>query len=775
MFVGGNLPLAAQKITLSTNGTTGYRIAAAADPTPAEKTAVAELSKYLQLATGARFSIVTETNNPAGERAIYVGQTKYAAGKGLDFSTLGPEEWVIRTTSDGNLILGGGRPRGTLYAVYEFLETQLGCRWLDETNDVIPSFAALEIPELNRQGKPYFRNRQFFDLLDWYPRSQAFKVRNRGTCYVGAEYGWGFTIGRPHQHHTFYYYSHEWPKDQGNLYSHDKEGKPLIAVSGEGPGQICLTNPEVRKRVLAQLKEHIAQDRKDAAVPGAPPYPTVYDISQNDNTDYCTCPQCRALIEREGSPSGPLLDFINAIAAGIRKEYPDVFIRTFACTYSATPPRNLKAADNVLIHIALLGVEFGNNKGPRDNINELKHSTNQISRDLIGKWGKKASHLALWDYGVIYLAGGPEPEPYINIHRFAPDLAFYKAQHAEDVFIESEYPHCTNFFGLKRYLVYKLMQNPDQPAAPLLTEFMNGYYGKAAPVMEKLLAYMEQRQKENDGPLGRTDLTSRKYLDINYFRTVFSLLDQAEKLTADNVRQAANVRRERVPLLSALLMRWHRLDNPEKYFDGAALLQQYKEVSLAVIDYYFPTPDTQTFRKECLDNREKIIQRFAHNLVPAPLPAKFKNRSAVDLPWACFRTDIGRSKLIDDPEAVGGKAIELGPEVSDRTKNGQTDFGIYNWNENKVVCATILKNADLPQDEKYHLIKIGRADFVNDSQAYFYGGANWEIRCDLYRMFPRGSSYDGYLSVKFQGPDYVSGSHRKNSIRVERLILVPNK
>ena len=37
---------------------------------------------------------------------------------------------MIRTVGD-NLILTGGRPRGTLYAVYEFLERPVGCHWLD--------------------------------------------------------------------------------------------------------------------------------------------------------------------------------------------------------------------------------------------------------------------------------------------------------------------------------------------------------------------------------------------------------------------------------------------------------------------------------------------------------------------------------------------------------------------------------------------------------------------------------------------------------------------
>ncbi len=766
------LRLSADDIALSSNSQTSYRIAVSGEPTPAEITAAGELAKFLKSVTGAEFKTVKESEIPADGKAIYLGQTQYAAKHGVDYGKLGREDWVIRTTPDGNLILSGGRPRGTLYAVYEFLEKSIGCRWLDETNEIIPRVASLSIPEIKAQGHPYFRNRQIFDLLDWYPVSQAFKVRNKGTCYVGAEYGWAFKIGRPHQHHTFFSYSQTWPKDKMELYGLNKDGKRLVAVNGEGPGQICTSNPEVRKRVLAQLKEFIAQDRKDAAVPGAPPYPTIYDISQNDNEDYCRCEKCKVLAEKEGSQSGPILDFINEIAAGIKKDYPDVFIRTFAYTYSAKPPKNIKAADNVLIHIALLGLEFGHNKGPRDTMKILNHPDNKKSLALIEEWGKKASNIAMWDYWILY---PPEPEPYVNIDAIPVNMALYKAMNVKDVFAEFEGVLCSNFFGLKRYLGYKLMQDPDQPSQPIINEFMKGYYGKAAPKMNELLAYMEKRQKEHKGPIGKVDVTMRPYLDIDYFKTTLTLLDEAEKAVADTPKQLANVRRERVPILAGLFMRWHHLGNAEKYFNGKDLLKQYEDISLAAIDHYFPAPDTQTFRQESLTNREKSLKRFRNNIVPIPLPVQFKNRKIVDLPWACFRTDIGHSTLIDDPEAVGGKAIALGKDVKDRTKSGQTDFGIYNWNENKVVCASAIKNTDIPKDEKYHLTKIAKADFVNDSQAYFYGGANWEMRCDLYRMFAPGSSYDLYVSVKFQGPDYVPGSTKDNSIMVERIVLVPNK
>ena len=38
------------------------------------------------------------------------------------------EEWLVKAMPDGNLIITGGKLRGTLYGVYEFLE-YAGCRY----------------------------------------------------------------------------------------------------------------------------------------------------------------------------------------------------------------------------------------------------------------------------------------------------------------------------------------------------------------------------------------------------------------------------------------------------------------------------------------------------------------------------------------------------------------------------------------------------------------------------------------------------------------------
>ena len=123
------MPQKANAITLAQNGTTAYVIALANDAIPAEKTAADQLQKYFQQVTGAAISIKSEGDVNADAPQILVGagaRVKVLLPK-QDWDSLGSDGIVIKTVGK-NLILAGGRPRGTLYAVFQFLQDEVGCR-----------------------------------------------------------------------------------------------------------------------------------------------------------------------------------------------------------------------------------------------------------------------------------------------------------------------------------------------------------------------------------------------------------------------------------------------------------------------------------------------------------------------------------------------------------------------------------------------------------------------------------------------------------------------
>ena len=144
----------AAELTLAREGKALVTIVRPIQPSPAETTAVAELADYLGKITGATFAVIDETALPAATGAIYLGPTAFSANQGIDMEKLGKEEAVIRTVN-GSLIITGGRPRGTLYGVYRFLEDQLGVRWYNQWCEKVPSLPECTIGELDLRRKPY--------------------------------------------------------------------------------------------------------------------------------------------------------------------------------------------------------------------------------------------------------------------------------------------------------------------------------------------------------------------------------------------------------------------------------------------------------------------------------------------------------------------------------------------------------------------------------------------------------------------------------------------
>ena len=352
--------------------------------------------------------------------------------------------------------------------------------------------------------------------------------------------------GSPGGCHTFHAYTtKDWPDEWFAL---NKNGQRVRSTSGSGPSQICLTNPEVRKAVCAQLRAFIQRDREQAASPAL--YPRIYDISHNDCHGECQCPGCLAVLEREGAYSGVLLDFINFVAADIAKDYPDIYVQTFAYTFTLDAPKHIKPAGNVLIRVCKLGCEFSPS-GKADTQFPVSHPRNQDYHDNFVRWAEISPNLAVWDYWILYTK--PYHPPYLNARHLQEDLRFYRDHHVKTLFVECEAPDVTSFFPFKVWFGLKMMQDPDQSYDQLAERFCKAFYGPAAAPMLKFINYLQDREKAADTALGLTTPNALAYLDRDFFATVNGLLDEAERLAAGDPVLLKNIGRERVPVDAALL------------------------------------------------------------------------------------------------------------------------------------------------------------------------------------------------------------------------------
>ncbi len=741
-------------------------IVLADSPIPAEQTAAEELKTYLDKMIGAPCTIVTEVR--AVTPAVYVGPTALAKQAGIDFSQLGKEEWVLRTNNE-NLIVAGGRSRGTLYGVYDLLE-RLGVTWPDVETEFVPTIDR-QVVEWDVRAKPAIMNRCIYPGVGLSGNTTRFLVRNKmnAQIHIPEDLGGCEPHGLPGGCHTFHAYTNEdWPDEWFALH---KNGQRVRSTSGSGPSQFCLTNSEVRKAVCEQLRAFIRRDRERAASPAL--YPRIYDISHNDCHGECQCPGCLAVLEREGAYSGVLLDFINHVAADVAKDYPDIYVQTFAYTFTLDAPKHIKPADNVMIRVCKLGCEFYPS-GKADTQFPVSHPRNQNYHDNFLRWAEIAPNLAVWDYWILYTK--PYHPPYLNARHVQEDMRFYRDHCVKTQFVECEAASQTSFFPFKVWFGLKMMQDPDQSYDELAERFCKAMYGQAAAPMFNYINYLQDREKAADVALGRTTPNALPYLDRDFFNTVNGLLDEAERLAVDNPAALKNIARERVPVDAALLHLGRRYkDNlpaggdPPR--DLLALFARYEKNSLLQAEHFYNS-DAYTGNSAKFNDAKVRIEtdklRFTGKSLQ--LPPEFEGKEVVDVNWATF---TGGLKTVTDPDGVGGKAgILPDNETRDDYHARPFNLGIYNRTQKKILVNRTIPQEDIPQDGKFHLVHLGRFDIEPTTIVWVHWSWLISIGIDTTYLPEADNQWDVYVSIKLVGPPYQKGSLEKPQVLVDRVLLV---
>jgi len=102
-------------IRLVDEGRSDYTIVVSPDSSPPQQYAAEELATFIEQMSGARLPVSdAATDGPM----VFVGPSAAleAVAPDIDYEALGPEGLVMRTVGR-HLVLTGGQPRGTLYAV----------------------------------------------------------------------------------------------------------------------------------------------------------------------------------------------------------------------------------------------------------------------------------------------------------------------------------------------------------------------------------------------------------------------------------------------------------------------------------------------------------------------------------------------------------------------------------------------------------------------------------------------------------------------------------
>ena len=446
---------------LAEHGRSSYVVVVSAAASPATRHAAAELVYWLKEMTGAELALVSDAETPK-KREILVGASKRLERLGVTCSAaeLGPEGYLLRTIGE-RLVVAGGEPRGTLYAVYGLLEEQLGCRWFTPEVSAIPKLERLELPALDVTRRPAFEYRDVFVAEcfdgDWAVRNRLNSSHARLDAERGGRLEYeGFV-------HTFdelvpparYFAAH--PE-----YFAEVAGRRLGEES-----QLCCTNTAVVRLVTEEIRRRMR----------AHPEAKVFSVSQNDRFNNCQCEPCRTLAEREGSAVAPVLQLVNQVAAALEAEFPDKLVDTLAYQWSRHPPKTMRARQNVVVRLCSIECCFAH---PLADCPQNR----AFVEDVLG-WSERCARLWVWDYitdFAHYLL------PFPNHDVLAANVRFFAAHRVTGLFEEGNYTSpWGEFQALRGYVLAKLLWNPAADERVARDEFLAAVYGPAAEPIRRYL------------------------------------------------------------------------------------------------------------------------------------------------------------------------------------------------------------------------------------------------------------------------------------------------
>jgi hypothetical protein len=501
-------------------GVSHHSICLSPQASPSEKRGAAELQQFLEQISGARLPIVTgEASRKAPLLLVGRSPALERRAPAIAFDRLGAEGFTLKTAG-GDLIIAGGRERGTLYGVYAFLE-KLGCRWFTRDVSRIPHLDTIPLPELDETQVPSFEYREpyFTEALD---KDWAVRNRQNGSFMHLDE----STGGRM----AYYPFVHSFceilpPK---KYFAQHPEYYSLIDGKRRGEeGQLCLTNPDVLRLTVEAVEGWIA----------AHPEAAIYSVSQNDTTGWCECDRCRRVEQEEGGAhSGPLLRFVNAVAEQVGKKHPAKLIDTLAYWYTEDPPAHVRPRENVRIRLCPIGVCEAH---PYERCPRSAY----FMRNLAA-WSKITSQLYIWHYNTDF---SHYLMPFPDFEEIAADLPMYRRHGVVGVFMEGAYPPGggADMSELRSYVSARLLWDVKADVNQAVNEFLEGVYGAAAA--RPLRAYYDLVHRQVRERHLYIFMPPERVFDADFIREAASLFDQAER-AAENDAARRRVRLARLPI-----------------------------------------------------------------------------------------------------------------------------------------------------------------------------------------------------------------------------------
>ena len=730
-----------------------------------ETVAVEDMKTALEKMTGKSYKVFPESQAPASGVKIYIGNTKAAQAAGIDVKKMEPQQFKMQA-GNGKVILVGGTPTGTGFAVSTFLQTKFGVYSLAGDCAVYPKNSDPVVKDFEKVQKPDVTDRKIYSLLDrcFNPDTQkkwhAFHRINRMSWSTEDRIT---PLARESKliprMHSFYKLvpPKKYFKTHPEYYSMRSNGQRDWRFRGN----LCLTNKEVWQVALKELLASIKKDRKKYA---ANP-PTLYGVAYEDNpNDLCECAPCQQRKKADGTFFPLNAEFVNYLAREVRKVYPDIWLCTASNRNMSDPDVKFELEKNVMF-IHCDRTAYSNSMYP------LTDPMNKLGYDRLLKWQKKSPVLGVWDY----FWCPNNIQPMIAVDAIVGDCRLFRDMNLYWIFKESEFHFARStflsFHQLQIFLELQLLFDASQDAEKLIRDFIKGYYGAAAPEMQQYFDMLRQAQKDTPTSLDEwNQRENRNYPHVTYDFLLKSrqLVKQGLAKVKNDKNLAAHVSWELLSITASLFP--YTRNTPGKEAEFKEYQKEYKDALLLNLEVLDLKP---RFEQKA---RENLAQEFAETVVFDDLPpelAKLPRSAYITVPSKYLKGyPPSGTRAVKDPDSSQPKAMVKVPLGKTHKKLLPLAAGVYSPRKKQKVS---IKIKTAPADEKYHWYRLGVISI--DPSSYIH--VSWASKLMLKDFYSANKSkdkdfnrYEVWVSIKMSGPGYVPGSTKETGMYIDRGLLV---
>lgn len=435
------------------NGSSNYKIVLPDNADETIEFAATELKTIFQKSTGVTLPILysQSVGDDLTGHYLSIGETALKSKAKISVENLKTSGYGL-FLRENTLIMAGSTSRSTLYAVYEFLEKNLGYRYYADNEIFVRDVVNAKLLNFNYIYEPPFA-------------ATNISAKSGGVIYGGERLktrDWDLPTG--------------WPHSYGALLPKSKYPDYWVP----GTSILCLSNEQMWEdaalNVIASMeeKQHYS-----------------YMLSAEDAWGKCSCDKCEEM-DLQYSHSGLYVLFGNYVAKRVREHFaqtnPEVEPLIFLLAYFDTksPPvmedengkiklidEKLKGEENLYVQVCLVEQDFSSS---------IYSTSNQALYNQLVNW--KLVTPNLW----AYIYDGWEVNynsQYFFDWEYKADTVKALAENGYEAVQWEMCPTATTalvaFEKLKAYHITRLMFDLNADSNQIIVEFMEHYYKEAAP------------------------------------------------------------------------------------------------------------------------------------------------------------------------------------------------------------------------------------------------------------------------------------------------------